>query len=587
MSDRIKELHSSWRNFCRSGQQDPKPVDSRLGLAGSFTVDPSVPFLGALLLEQGVAKPDIRVANFNQIARVCLDPASEFGDTALDAIVILWRIEDLADSSDISAVISARDTILSAIPRLREAFGGAIIVSLPPRPRPAQSGLAEFARSTNLEIAWFDTLSKTADLCRSLPNCYTVDLEAAITLCGERQATDHRKELLYRQPYTDALWAILSENIARIYRARRYEPKKCIVVDCDNTLWGGVIGEDGVGGVELSDDMPGSAFRLFQRQLVALRRSGIFVALNSKNNPDDVWQMFDQHSAMALKRTDISTSRINWKPKSENLREIAADLNIGLDALVFVDDSQFEIEEVRTHAPEVTCILVPEDIADLPVVMRETSRLFDRLNLTADDMARVDMMRQELERRDLSQKMTEAEFLASLELRVSLYAPDESDLARVAQLINKTNQFNVTTRRYSFAEVGEMARDGDTDVFCASVRDKFGDYGLVGVSIIKYSGKAAEADTVLMSCRVLGRGIETAMLSHALSLANARGAETLRGTYIPTRKNAMVADLFARHDFAPVETADAGTEGATTIWQRATAPLDVPSFLDVVRSRPA
>lgn len=587
MSNRTKELLSTWRSYLRAPASEGIAADARIGLAGSFTVDPLVPLLGALLLEQGVAKPDIRNANYNQIARVSLDPSSEFGPRPLDTIVVLWRLEDLADPSDIAAIVDARDTMLSAIQRLRETFSGALIVGLPPRPRPFAEGLVDFARSSDLAVVWFDTLAKVAALCAGLANCYTVDHEHVVTECGEAASTDHRKELLYRQPYTDIFYTKLAERIARLIRARRLEPKKCIVVDCDNTLWGGVIGEDGVGGVELSEDMPGSAFAQFQRQLVALRRSGVFLALNSKNNPDDVWQMFEQHTGMVLKRSDISTSRINWKPKSDNLKEIAADLNIGLDALVFVDDSHFEIEEVRTHAPAVTCIQVPEDVADLPIVMREASRLFDRLNVTADDKARVDMMRQELERRDLSQKMTEDEFLASLGLSVALYPPNDSDLARVTQLINKTNQFNVTTRRYTFAEVQAMVNDPDTDVFCATVKDKFGDYGLVGIAIVRHGDGASTADTVLMSCRVLGRGIETAILAHALSLAALRGHRTLTGHYIPTRKNQMVADLFSRHGFTVVADGDAGVaEPGTTVWCRDTSPLKVPDFLAVNLARP-
>jgi FkbH-like protein len=421
---------------------------------------------------------------------------------------------------------------------------------------------------------------------RKLVGVYAIDLEAIIASLGHPAALDHRKELLYRQPYSDAFHAACASAVVRVFKARASEPKKCLVLDCDNTLWGGVIGEDGVAGIELGEDFPGRAFLEFQRQVVALRNTGIFIALNSKNNPEDVWEMFDNHSGMVLKRTDISTARVNWKTKSENLKEIAKDLNIGLDALVFIDDSHFEIAEVRRNAPEVMAIQVPEDVADFPVLMKNVARLFDRLDITADDTARVDMMQQEMDRRQLAQSMTDADFLSSLGLEVFLYPPGATDLARVTQLVNKTNQFNVTTRRYALDDIASLVADAETDVYCATVKDKFGDYGLIGVGIVCHrEGGISEFDSLLMSCRVLGRGVETAMIAHAADLAAKRGAKELRGLYKRTRKNSMVADLFSRHGF----TSPSGEmpDLAEVSWSRSTDPLAVPNYLAVRQQRPA
>ena len=584
MSASAKELRDTWRAHTASAGVQSHDSDARIGFAGSFTLDPLLPYLGAKLLGFGYRRPEFLNANFNQLLRVCRDPSSEFGDAKLGALVLLWRLEDLAEAGDPASVREVSDLFLNAVRGLREIFSGSIILALPPRPRPAVEGLVEFARPSALAELWYETLKSVSALAQSVPDLHTVDLEALIAACGESVALDHRKEMLYRQPYSDGFYVNLADALARIYRAQRFEPKKCIVLDCDNTLWGGVIGEDGVGGVSLSDDFPGRAYRLFQQQVAVLRQSGVFVALNTKNNPDDVWEMFDNHDAMVLRKEDISSSRINWRPKSENLKEIAAELNIGLDALVFVDDSPFEIEEVRAHAPEVTTILVPEDIADLPVLMMELAHQFDRLNITEADRARVDMMRQETVRRDLSQKMTEEEFLASLDLQVQLQPVTSRELARVTQLINKTNQFNVTTRRYTLEEVGQFVSAHDHDIYCITVKDRFGDYGLVGVGILKHVNGVAEFDTLLMSCRVLGRGIETAMISYAVYLARARGSKELRGRYIPTRKNAMVADLFTRHGFEASDATAMAAKGCdaamgTQAYRRHTEPLPVPGFL--------
>lgn len=583
MSDVAKALRERWRSYESAAGQQGAP-NARIGLAATFTIDPLIPYLGARLLEAD-RRPIFVNANYNQLPRVCRNPASEFGSNLPDTIILLWRLEDLGDADDVSSIRDATDMLLSSVSVLREVFDGTIILALPPRPRAFVEGLVEFARPTPLASLWFATLVRVADLARSLRDVHTLDIEAAIAARGEGAALDPRKELLYRQPYSESLYIIFADALTRIYQARRLEPKKCIVLDCDNTLWGGIVGEDGVGGVQLSDDFPGRAYRQFQSQIAVLRRSGVFVALNTKNNPDEVWEMFDHHDAMILKRDDLSATRINWRPKSENLKEIAAELNIGLDSLVFIDDSAFEIEEVRAHAPGVTCIGVPEDIGDLPTLMREVARLFDRLVITDDDRARVVMMRQESARRDLSQKMTEAEFLASLGLEVAIHPATEAELARVTQLINKTNQFNLTTRRYTSEEVAGFIKAEDHDVYCAAVRDRFGDYGLVGVAIVRHEDTVAEFDTLLMSCRVLGRGIETALIAHAVDLARSRGVPAIRGRYLPTRKNAMVADLFARHGFSLVDGAPQEEAAADiaelTVWLRPTEPLAMPDFLSV------
>lgn len=570
-----RELSRRWRKHTRQGAS--VAPDARIGFAASFTIDPLIGYCGALLVGSGKVHPHITNANYNQLVRTCLDPSSELGEGPFEAIVLLWRIEDLTTTSQPEAMASAMQTLLGSVRQLRDRFAGTIIVSMPPRPRPVYEGLVGFSRPSALAHLWFEAQAQVSALSTELANTYTVDIESAIAALGEREALDYRNEVLYRQPYTESLFVALAQKIIRIYDAKRREPKKCIAVDCDNTLWGGIIGEDGVGGVKLSDDYPGREFLEFQRQLKSLRDSGIFLALCTKNNPDDVKEMFDAHASMAIRMADVSVCKANWQPKSQNLREIAAELNIGLDAVVFVDDNPFELEEVGTHAPEVTLVRVPEDAAELPIVIKQIAALFDRLDITDDDRKRVDMMRHEVERRELSQKLTEADFLASLSLQVDLYKPRPADYARVTQLINKTNQFNVTTRRYSFEDVVAMIGDPNVDFYCATVRDKFGDYGLVGVGIVKHEEGVSQFDTMLMSCRVLGRGVETVIISHGIELAKARGAGSIVGRYVPTRKNGMVVDVFEKHGFEGPHSGLAVEKDLV----RETQPLAIPAFLSV------
>jgi FkbH-like protein len=583
-SDELRAFRRVWRSAIQAPRDAGSTGGLRIGLASSFTVDALVPYLGAQLLAPEEAVPRIHLANYNQVLRVCFDRASEFGDAKLDLLILLWRLEDLGDPTDPAAIGDASAMMLKAIEHLRSDFDGTLLVGVPPRPRPVTDGLVELSRPSELTELWYAQQSAVARLTRRHSGIYALELEALIASLGEAVSLDYRTELLYRQPYTDHFYVACGKALARLIRARKAQPKKCLVLDCDNTLWGGVIGEDGVGGVMLSDDFPGSAFRQFQKQLAMLRRSGVFLALNSKNNPDDAWEMFDTHSGMILKRWDISAAKINWRPKSDNLREIAAELNIGLDALVFIDDNKFEIEEVNTHAPEVTTFLVPEELADLPLMMQKVAGLFDRLDITSDDRARVDMMRQEAGRRELAQELAGEEFLKNLSLEVFIYPPSETDLTRVTQLINKTNQFNTTTRRYTFDDVKAFVASGSHDVLCATVKDRFGDYGLVGVAILNHAAMATEFDTLLMSCRVLGRGVETALISNGIRIAAERGLNSVRGSYIPTRKNGLVADLFERHGFTvlPSESCDA----APSEWMRHVGELDVPGFITVRASRP-
>lgn len=569
-----RTLARAWRQH-RAAPPSKKP-DLTVGVAASFTVAPLIPLIGGGLLKQAAEQPVLLNANYNQLSRVCLDPRVEFEGTLPDVIVFLLRLEDLTNAGDATSIEGAFSNFFGQLEQLRSTFGGTIVVALPPRPRPVDA-VVEFSKPDDVQAVWYGSLVTLSKFARANLDTYTIDIERGIGSIGEGQALDSRFDYMYRQPYSDLLYLELAEQIVRICEARKSHSKKCVIVDCDNTLWGGIIGEDGIGGVVLSDDYPGRAFGDFQRQLKRLSKSGIFVALATKNNPSDVENMFRQHSAMVLSWDDVSVSKINWRPKSENIREIASELNIGLDSIVFIDDSPFEIAEVRSQLPEVLCIQVPEEITELPGRFMQASKNFDRLVLSKEDAQRIMMMRSEVERNELHQKLTEAEFLSTLELNVQLGSVASADLARVTQLINKTNQFNLTTRRYSLEEIANMAHDPSVLVYSASVTDRFGDYGLVGVGIVRFMADRAVFDTILMSCRVLGRGVESALLSYGVGEAKNRGYATIEGHYIPTRKNAMVGDLFPRHGFVR----RMGTTGEAEIYDRSTQPLDVPDYLFV------
>ncbi len=573
--DRIRRLSRSWRNHAASTTNDG-PIDVTIGLSCSFTDQGVVELVGGLLLDSGYAKPTVVASDYNQIISACLNHVGTFGPNAPDLIAVAFRLEDLAPSDDARVVAEAAEATLAAIRHLRANYQGTIVLGMPPRPRSSNEGLSAFSRSSPLTAYWYSVCAKICELAQSHARIYTIDIEELIGRLGEADSLSPRDDMLYRQPYSPKLQLKLAERIVRFQTIQTREPKKCIVLDCDNTLWGGIIGEDGVSGVALSDDFPGRPFREFQRQLKALRETGVMLAVCSKNNPCEVDEMFESHSAMVLTKSDISAWQVNWEPKSSNLKKIAETLNIGLDSLVFIDDSPFEIDEVATNAAGVTCLLLPDDTVSILTLLKGNYQLFDRLEITAEDAQRVAMMQHEVSRMELAQTLAPEDYLASLDLRIKIMPVGEGEISRVVQLVNKTNQFNVTTKRYTTQEISDFVKDPKSDVYCVSVEDRFGEYGIVGVAILLHSGQVSYFDTLLLSCRVLARGVESAIIGFGIEQSRRRGSSAIVGEVIETRKNGMVADLFERHGFELT----ASQEGKTT-FTRATHPLDVPVYLHV------
>jgi len=553
------EARNLWRAWEKSVTRHATEPAFRLGLAASFTAESLVPFVGAELLQMGVS-PAVWVAPYNQIFQVCLDPQAAFGaDQSPDAIAILWRMEDLltpeleafasGDRTALQSALDKVDELCAAIRALRAAFPGILLVGVPPFPYLHHVDTHSLGTRRNLGHFHRKVISHWHDLVDDLQGLHLFDLDAAQRDFGARHSIDHRKWYLYKQPYTDAFLMHLAYQFGRLLQLLRKEPKKCLVLDCDNTLWGGVVGEEGVEGLQLGDEFPGKAYRDFQKLLLGWRNQGILLTILSKNNPADVWDVFDSHDGMVLKREHISAWRIDWNPKPENLPLIAAELNIGTDSLVFVDDSPFEIEQMRLAWPEVTCVLLPEDPALLVETIKR-SHLFDRLEITEEDRSRADMIARERRRIELKDRITGPQFLQSLGLNLQVFEPRPEHLSRVAQLINKTNQFNLTTIRRTQDEVKQLLDAGTFRLFAARVEDRFGDYGLTGLAIVQQVAPAAwYVDTFLLSCRVLGRDIETALLAFVAQEGAALGVRELQARFSPTRKNAPAADFLPGHGF--------------------------------------
>ncbi|MDB5407849.1 MAG: FkbH protein [Rhodospirillales bacterium] len=390
------------------------------------------------------------------------------------------------------------------------------------------------------------------------PNIRILDLDAVVTTLGRNAAFDGRFYLRNKAPYTTGFLNELARRIAATSRGFGSYFYKALVLDCDNTLWGGTIGEDLLAGIKLGPyDYPGNVFWQVQNEIAALERSGVLLCLCSKNNPADAEEVFARHPDMVLRDRHLVLKKVNWADKPSNLREIAAELNIGLDSLVFLDDSPFECGAVRAELPMVRTIQVPAALAEFPRVIREIKELFLAGGVTEESRSKTEQYRQRAAADVLkSQFSSNDEYLASLNLRVELSRDAEASLARLSELSQKSNQFNLTTRRYSESDMRRALDCPDTAVYSLVVGDKFGNAGLTGVAVVRWNADTAVVEAFLMSCRVIGRGIEFAIWPAILRDAAAHGCTRIAATYSPSAKNAQVADFWERAGLSPTAAED-------------------------------
>lgn len=549
----------AWRDHLTGGGDSAPAI--RIGLAASFTADPLVPFIGAALLAQDTVA-EFKVGPYNQLFQTCLDPQASFG-AACDVIVLLWRLEDLMLdeitrflSGDHEALREAKAKLAAftqAIGQLRNGFSGLVVAGVPPYPTGVAGGLLALDNAGGLGAFHHALVAQFVGEIGQIEGVRLTDLDAVQRQVGLAASFDARHWYLYRQPFTDAFLNTAGHQLSRIIMASRRAAKKCVVLDADNTLWGGIVGEDGIDGIQIGDEFPGSAYRDFQTLLLNWRDQGVLLALASKNNEADVWEVFDRHSGMVLRREHLSAWQINWLPKAEGIPAIARTLNIGTDSLVFIDDNPMEIAYMRDARPEVTSILLPEEPAEIVSAMQALT-LFDQLDITDEDRKRADMMRAERDRDELGAQISHTDFLQALGLRIDLFRAQTEDLGRITQLINKTNQFNLTTIRRTLDEVRALAGSDDFRVYGLRVADKFGEYGLTGVIVAQLSPDRRQwaLDTLLLSCRVLGRGVETALIGALADDARTQGAEEFVGAFIPTTKNGLAASFLPDRGFSPI-----------------------------------
>jgi FkbH-like protein len=351
-------------------------------------------------------------------------------------------------------------------------------------------------------------------------------------------------------PFAQAFVPLYADCVWRVVAAARGKARKCLVLDLDNTVWGGVIGDDGISGIVIGNGNPtGEAFLAVQRLALALRQRGVLLAVSSKNEEAAARAPFQSHPEMLLRESHIAVFQANWIDKASNLRSIANTLNIGLDALVLLDDNPAERALIRRELPEVAVPDLPTDPAHYPRILAWAG-YFETVSYSTEDAERAQYYASNAKRAELAATTTDMDgYLASLEMVMTVLPFGPIGRSRIAQLINKTNQFNLTTRRYTEQQVAALEEDQTVVALQVRLTDTFGDNGMISVVIGIPDGDVLDIDTWLMSCRVLNRGVERALLNVLVGIARARGYKHLRGHYRPTQKNDLVREHYGRLGF--------------------------------------
>jgi len=417
-------------------------------------------------------------------------------------------------------------------------------------------------------------------------NVKLVDVERVIAHTGVNSSTDLRYFYSSKAPYTIDFFEAYSRHIKPYVMSANGRSKKAVIFDCDNTLWKGVLGEEGYDGIEMSyATKDGAVFAEVQSIAVSLNRQGVLVGLCSKNNPGDVDEVIRTHPDMQLRDEHIAVRRVNWSDKVSNLREMARELNLGLDSFVMVDDSPFEANLIKEQLPEVTVLQVTERLYEYPRMLRENLGLFYNLSSTAEDAKKAGMYKEQEKRESSKQEFTDIkDYLASLGMKMIIYQDDKSIIPRMSQLTQKTNQFNLTTRRYTERDIESFLEDERTSVFAFSITDKFGDSGITGLSIIRIGDdNCAVIDSFLMSCRVIGRDAEFALMNCLIGYLKDRKVELVSAQYIKTQKNEQVMDFFDQCSFPLKSSTESERNYCLNIKDYKSKQID---FMEIIYGRP-
>ncbi|MFW9958139.1 MAG: HAD-IIIC family phosphatase [Candidatus Odinarchaeota archaeon] len=563
----------------------------RIAVIGSATLEPLAACLDIKTRIVGFSVKTF-VGGFNTYRQEILDKNSNLYKLSADVIVLSIDAWSILDKLFIASFIRMNEKerkniqkeviagICSLVDTLESSTSALILVNNFIIPSFTPFGIVDNKQKLGFLQFFGELNSSLAQRFQEKSRSFVVDLDSIASDFGKSRVINWNTWYRGSVPFSEQFTPILVDEYLRYILALRGKTKKCIVLDLDNTLWGGIIGEDGLEGIKLGNTAPGIEYVEFQKTLLSLYNRGIILAICSKNNYDDVVKVFREHPFQILKEEHFAALRINWQNKAVNLEELAAEINIGLDSMVFLDDNPVERAQVSQVHPEVLVVDMPKN-PRLYRDMLENLKVFDVLSLTKEDLTRGEMYAGKRKRSELEKSATSIEdFLRTLELKVTVNEVNDFDAPRVVQLIGKTNQFNLTTKRYTDAEVNNFRQSKEAAVYSMAVKDRFGDEGIVGVAIVRKQTSDWLIDSFLMSCRVIGRSAETAMLAKIVADARKSKAQRVLGEYIPTNKNPPAADFYKRHGFGMHTPSNDNV--ITWILNLADQTVEVPEWIELI-----
>lgn len=496
----------------------------------------------------------------------------------LDATIAYPRMALDSDLDRLERVLGTVSEELEDAVRHTEKTGSILVLNTVPVPMEQLDVLLDFRSRARAVRLWYSFNIRLLNLVETFPHLQVLDAAHILqNKVPHGRFWDARMATLAGVQWTPNAMLAFANAYVRTARAVLGQARKCLVLDLDNTLWGGILGDDGIDGVEIQEGTHGNAHARLQQASAALGCQGVILAVNSKNEQELVEQCFAQR-AMPLTRTDFALVLANWQPKHDNLREIVRSLNIFEDAVVFVDDSPFECDLVRESLPGVHVVEIGEEPANA-VELLLCSGMFDRVSVTDDDRARNRSYANEAKRTKMrSDTQDYSEYLRRLKLAVSVRPLEPRDVQRAAQLSQRTNQFNLTGQRFSEVDLGQRVESSDSMDLLFSVQDRFGDYGIAGAVFGRCEGRTLHIENMVLSCRVFSRGIEHYMLAKVAERAVRQGCETIRSCYIKSAKNRQFSVFHDQCGFDPVAAESPGEWFSLPLSRRPQAPAWISSL---------
>ena len=550
--------------------------DVKMAYLGNFTLDLLPRYVEVAAAREGLVAGTY-LGRFDQHVQEVLDERSALVDEVPDVVFLALSLRllrpgrigafatlDAADRRALKEEVLAH--VESWVESAERRLPATLLVANFPSPAWPLAGVADVKAEYGETELYAELNLELLRRLKAHPRAQLFDLERLTARFGKDRVLDRKMYYLAKMEWSAAFLPCVAGEVVRHVKAVKGLAKKCVVLDLDNTLWGGVVGEEGPAGVKCgAGDPEAEAFLDFQRCLKGLQARGVLLAVSSKNNPADVHEVFAARPEMPLKLEDFAALEIGWGHKHEALQRIAADLNVGVDSLVFVDDNPAEISLIRQMLPEVEVVQLPPDPADFAAALLRMNG-FEKTAVLEEDARKTALYHENRQRQELERAAGGdlATYLASLGTEVSIGRATPADLPRVHQLFTKTNQFNLTTVRYSPGDVERFADSPWHELGVVKARDRFGDLGTIGTYLLRKEGRTVHVDSLLMSCRAMGRGIETAMMNHVKRrLLDDRGRLELRGRYVPTAKNQPAERFFEQQGFLLLERQGAGEK---TYW---------------------